>query len=112
MVPKSAYADAHDVMVDEDVLEIALTGQALLDVPLLNKGSAFAEEERRELGLLGLLPPPVTTIEAQLARVYENYLQQETYLGRYIYLAALQDRNETLFYRLLQEHITEMVPII
>ena len=112
MLPKFAYEYARDAMTGEDVLETALRGQALLDVPLLNKGSAFSEEERCELGLLGLLPPHVAAIEEQLARVYENYLQQETYLGRYIYLAALQDRNETLFYRLLLEHITEMVPII
>ena len=93
-------------------IETALTGERLLENPLLNKGSAFTEVERRELGLLGLLPPHVATMEQQLARTYENYSRKETDLERYIFLASLQDRNETLFYRLLQEHIREMSPII
>jgi malate dehydrogenase (oxaloacetate-decarboxylating) len=89
-----------------------LTGQFLLDNPLLNKGSAFSEDERRELGLLGLLPPHSSTVEEQLARTYENYQQKQTDIERYVFLTALQDRNEILFYRLLQGHITEMMPII
>src|SRR5437773_942311 len=93
-------------------LEISVTGQRLLDDPLLNKSSAFPEEERRELGLLGLLPHHASTIEEQLERVYANYQRKDSDIERYIFLAALQDRNETLFYRLLQEHITEMMPII
>ncbi len=96
----------------EPVIETALSGQLLLDHPLLNKGSAFPEDERRELGLLGLLPPHSSTIEEQLARTYGNYLRKESDLERYVFLTALQDRNEVLFYRLLQEHITEMMPII
>jgi malate dehydrogenase (oxaloacetate-decarboxylating) len=84
----------------------------LLDFPLFNKGSCFSEEERREFGLLGLLPTHVSTIEEQLTRAYENYRQKETEVERYIFLTSLQDRNETLFYRLLQDHITEMMPII
>lgn len=94
------------------VLEVALKGYALLDNPMLNKGSAFTEEERREFGLLGLLPPHVSSMDEQLARTYENYRRKETDIERYIFLAALQDRNETLFYRLLHEHITEMTPVI
>ena len=94
------------------VLEVELRGHALLDNPLLNKGSAFTEDERREFGLLGLLPPHPSTMEEQLARVYENYRRKETDVERYIFLVSLQDRNETLFYRLLQEHITEMMPIV
>ena len=89
-----------------------LTGQLLLDNPLLNKGSAFSENERRELGLLGLLPPHSSSIEEQLARTYENYRQKQTDIERYVFLTALQDRNEILFYRLLHDHITEMMPII
>ncbi len=96
----------------ETILETALTGELLLENPLLNKGSAFTADERRELGLLGLLPPHVATMEEQLARTYENYSRKETDLERYIFLASLQDRNETLFYRLLQQHIREMSPII
>jgi malate dehydrogenase (oxaloacetate-decarboxylating) len=91
---------------------VSITGQRLLDDPLLNKASAFPEAERRELGLLGLLPLHSSTIEEQLARVYENYQRKDSDIERYIFLTALQDRNETLFYRLLQEHVTEMMPII
>jgi malate dehydrogenase (oxaloacetate-decarboxylating) len=94
------------------VIETNLTGQLLLDNPLLNKGSAFPEDERCEFGLLGLLPPHCSTVEEQLARTYENYRRKESDLERYVFLTALQDRNETLFYRLLQEHLSEMMPII
>jgi malate dehydrogenase (oxaloacetate-decarboxylating) len=91
---------------------ISITGQRLLDDPLLNKSTAFPEAERRELGLMGLLPLHTSTIEEQLARVYENYQRKENDIERYIFLSALQDRNETLFYRLVHEHVTEMMPII
>lgn len=96
----------------EAPIETDLTGQLLLDNPLLNKGSAFPEEERHEFGLLGLLPLHCSTIDEQLARTYENYKRKENDLERYVFLMALQDRNETLFYRLVQEHISEMMPII
>jgi len=91
---------------------ISITGQRLLDDPLLNKSSAFPDEERRELGLTGLLPLHTSTIGEQLARVYENYQRKDSDIERYIFLTALQDRNETLFYRLLQDHVSEMMPII
>ena len=97
---------------EREALDVTLSGHQLLDEPLLNKGSAFSEEERRELGLLGLLPLHRSTIEEQLARVYENYRLKDNDVERYIFLTALQDRNEILFYRLLNEHITEMMPII
>jgi len=90
----------------------SITGARLLDDPLLNKSTAFSETERRELGLLGLLPLHTSTIEEQLTRVYENYRRKDNDIERYVFLTALQDRNETLFYRLLQEHVTEMMPII
>lgn len=96
----------------QTAIATTLSGQTLLDNPLLNKGSAFPEDERREFGLSGLLPPHTSTIEEQLARAYENYRRKETNLERYVFLTALQDRNETLFYRLLQAHITEMMPVI
>lgn len=101
------------VGTDEPItLDVSLCGQELLENPMLNKGSAFSEAERLEFGLLGLLPFHPSTIEEQLARTYENYRRKETDLERYIFLVSLQDRNETLFYRLVQEHITEMMPII
>jgi malate dehydrogenase (oxaloacetate-decarboxylating) len=96
----------------EEILYTPLTGQLLLTSPLLNKGTAFTEEERLELGLWGLVPPHHSTMAQQLARTYENYCRKETDLERYIHLISLQDRNETLFYRLLQEHISEMMPIV
>src|SRR5215831_13033345 len=100
------------VDAQEQIIEVSLTGQALLENPLLNKGSAFSEEERREFGLMGLVPPHISTTNEQLARTYGSYSQKNSDIERYIYLVSLQDRNETLFYRLLQEHITEMMPII
>jgi len=96
----------------EDVVEVALTGQMLLEHPLLNKGSSFPEDERRAFHLLGLLPPHVAPLEVQLQRTYENYLRKDDDLERYIFLASLQDRNEVLFYRLLSDHIRQMSPIV
>jgi malic enzyme len=78
----------------------------------LNKGSAFTEAERLEFDLLGLLPPHVATLDEQLVRTYESYRQKSSDLEKYIYLAALHDRNETLFYALVQAHVSEMLPII
>jgi len=96
----------------EDVLEVSLTGQMLLEHPLLNKGSSFPEDERRAFHLLGLLPHHLAPLDEQLQRTYENYGRKDDDLERYIFLASLQDRNEVLFYRLLFEHIREMSPIV
>jgi malate dehydrogenase (oxaloacetate-decarboxylating) len=103
---------ATDLQKGKDVLETALTGQELLETPLLNKGSVFPEDERRAFHLLGLLPYHVAQEEEQLARTYENYCREESDLGRYMYLASLHDRNEVLFYRLVLDHIREMSPIV
>jgi malate dehydrogenase (oxaloacetate-decarboxylating) len=84
----------------------------LLDTPLLNKGTAFTDEERTEFGLHGLLPPHVETLREQVVRAYEAYARKDDDLERHIYLRALQDNNEVLFYRLLLEHIEEMTPIV
>jgi malate dehydrogenase (oxaloacetate-decarboxylating) len=96
----------------EEVIETALSGQLLLDYAPLNKGSAFSDQERREFDLLGLLPPHVSSVEDQLLRNYENYRKNSTDLERYVFLTSLQDRNETLFFMLLERHITEMLPVI
>jgi len=88
------------------------TGIHLLQDPLLNKGTAFTEEERDRLKLRGLLPPHVSTQEQQLARVLDNFRRKPSDLEKYINLRALHDRNETLFYRLLIEHPDEMTPIV
>ncbi len=87
-------------------------GEQLLHDPVLNKGTAFTESERDALGLRGLLPPRVQTQDAQLTRVLENLQEKSTDLERYIYLTSLQDRNETLFYRLLIDHLEEMMPLV
>lgn len=105
-------AEDHDEHIDRDILEVSLTGQTLLENPLLNKGSTFPENERRELHLLGLLPPHIAPLEVQLARTYANYRRKDDDLERYIFLASLQDRNEILFYLLLSKHIQELSPII
>jgi malate dehydrogenase (oxaloacetate-decarboxylating)(NADP+) len=87
-------------------------GEELLHDPLLNKGTAFTAAERAALGLRGLLPPHVHTLEEQQARVMDNYRNKQTDLERYIHLVSLQDRNETLFYKVVGDHIEEMMPII
>lgn len=101
-----------DEKTKETIVEMPFTGHELLDCPMFNKSSAFPREERRELGLMGLLPPHISTVKEQMDRTYENYKLKDTDLGRYVFLTGLQDRNETLFYRLVWEHITEMMPII
>lgn len=87
-------------------------GVAVLEDPFLNRGSAFTLDEREQLGLRGLLPSAVSTMELQLARVRGNYDNKGTDLERFIHLAALHDRNETLFHRFLLEHIEELLPIV
>jgi malate dehydrogenase (oxaloacetate-decarboxylating) len=89
-----------------------LTGARLLSVPLWNKGTAFTAEERSRLGLHGLLPPYVETLEEQVERAYKSYLVYEKEMNRHIYLRQVQDNNEVLFYRLLLDHIEEMTPIV
>ena len=96
----------------ENTLTVNLSGSALLADPLMNKGTAFSESERAAFHLDGLIPPAVCTIAQQLERVYENYRAKQTPLERYIHLASLQDRNETLFFRLVHEHLDEMMPVL
>ncbi len=88
------------------------TGAVLLLDPRLNKGTAFTEAERDALKIRGLLPPYVHTIDEQQARVLENYKLKPNALEKYIFMIALQDRNETLFYRTVIDNIYEMMPII
>ncbi|MBN2055803.1 NAD-dependent malic enzyme [bacterium] len=88
------------------------SGVDILHNPILNKGTAFTEAEREALGLKGLLPPRVATLEEQGKRVLENYERKPTDLERYIHLISLQDRNETLFYRVLLDNIDKMMPIV
>ena len=87
-------------------------GAQLLNDPLLNKGTGFTEQERDALGLRGLLPPRVFTIEEQVQRSLGSLRRKPDAIEKYIFLTALQNRNETLFYRLVVDHIEEMVPLI
>ena len=89
-----------------------LTRFRYLHDPWLYKGTAFSEAERDALGIRGLLPPGVNTLQEQVLRVMGNYRRKTSDLEKYIFLAALQDRNLTLFYRVLTEHLAEMMPII
>jgi malic enzyme len=106
------WSTAHDRITGEEYIEVDSRGESVLRNPFTNKGTAFTAAERDELGLHGLVPPAVSTIDQQLARVYENYRVKQTPLERYIHLASLQDRNETLFFRLVHDHIGEMMPIV
>ncbi len=87
-------------------------GFQLLQNPVFNKGTAFTEAERNALGLRGLLPPHVQTQEEQVARVLGNLRRKDSDLERYIFLIGLLDRNETLFYKTLSDHLEEMMPLV
>lgn len=97
---------------DIDHIETPLAGQDLLGMAKLNKGCAFTKEERDLFDLTGLLPYQVETLEQQAARMYVQYQEHHTILGKNIYLNVLHDYNETLFYKLVSEHLEEMLPII
>lgn len=88
------------------------TGADLLHTPLLNKGTAFTREERLRMGILGLLPPAVSTPEQQAARVLKNVRSRATMLERYIDMLSLLDRNETLFYKVVMDNVEELMPVI
>lgn len=96
----------------ENVWETQVRGRAVLADPRINKGTAFTTQERDELGLVGLLPPRVLTIDQQAGRAYRQYLDQPTDLAKNVFLTALHDRNEVLFFRLLGDHLPEMLPIV
>ncbi|WP_345889313.1 NAD-dependent malic enzyme [Shewanella algae] len=93
-------------------LYLPFAGPAILEAPLINKGSAFTEEERIFFNLEGLVPYVIETIEEQASRAYDQFKNFSNDLDKHIYLRNIQDTNETLFYRLVQNHITEMMPII
>jgi malate dehydrogenase (oxaloacetate-decarboxylating) len=92
--------------------ETKVRGLAVLNSPVLNKGTAFTAGERKSLGLVGLLPPDISTLETQVKRAYIQYELLPDVLSKNIFLTALHDRNEVLFYRLFSEHLREMIPIV
>ena len=96
----------------EEVYRVRARGTQLMRQPLLFRGTAFTAEQRRALGLTGLLPYGESTIESQVRRTYAQYQRQSDHLQKNVYLTSLRDRNEVLFYRLLSEHLEEMLPII
>lgn len=91
---------------------VPLRGHEILNDPLLNRGTAFKVRERRQLGLLGLLPPEVEPLEEQVERAYQAFSSKTTPIEQHIFMRALQDTNEVLFYRLIIEHLHEMMPVI
>ena len=93
-------------------IDVDRRGRALLENPVLNKGTAFSEAERTAFRLRGLLPPHIDSLEDQVARSYSEYKHKTEDLERHIFLRQLQDENETLFYRLLFENIEEMTPVV
>ncbi|GAA1908395.1 NAD-dependent malic enzyme [Streptantibioticus ferralitis] len=92
--------------------ETTARGRAVLANSRLNKGTAFTEEERQSLGLIGLIPPRVLTLEQQMSRAYSQFLAQPSDLAKNVNLTSLHDRNEVLFYRLMCEHLDETLPIV
>ena len=96
----------------DKIVSIRERGSQILGNPLLNKGTAFTTAERDALGLNGLLPSHVSSIDEQIKRSYINFQSKQTPLGKYSYLTALLNRNELLFYQLVSRHIPEMLPVI
>lgn len=111
MAPVSRY---FDIVREggEDKLRVRLEGAALLRMALTNKGTAFSLEERIALGIDGLLPPHMSTLDQQLERTYGSFKKEQTALGKYMNLRSVQERNEILFYALVERHISEMLPIL
>jgi malic enzyme len=110
--PGLKYHIERDSKTDKEFIRVPFKGTPLLHNPFYNKGSTFDLEERLNLGLQGLLPPTVSTPDVQEKRAYENYRSHNTPLERYVYLMALHERDQVLFYRLLVHNLEEMLPIV
>ncbi|OBT87425.1 hypothetical protein VE02_04689 [Pseudogymnoascus sp. 03VT05] len=103
---------SHLPLTTSGAQDCAVNGSALLNTPYFNKGSAFPSEERVEFNLTGLLPHNVQTLEQQVQRAYEQYSELQNDLAKNTFMTSMRDQNEVLFYRLIQDHIKEMYPII
>ncbi len=101
-----------DPFTGEEYIEVPFKGRRLVEHPMYNKGTAFSEEEREVFELTGLFPERVSNLDIQTMRSYGHFKDKTTNLEKYIYLISLQDRIETLFYRLLVDHLEEMLPIV
>ncbi len=106
------YELHQDPMTGEEWIETDLKGKALLVTYLLNKGTAFTSAERYALGLLGKLPSKIETLDEQIVRAYHQYKKYKSDLQKHIYLNNLHDKNEVLFYKLVSDHLVEMIPIL
>lgn len=112
MVSLNPYHWSVNTMAKKRPIYIPFAGPALLEAPLLNKGSAFSERERQQFNLEGLLPYNIETIEEQEARVYHQLRSFESPIDKHIYLRNIQDTNETAYFRLVTDHLTEIMPLI
>ena len=112
MARLSRYFETFHDADGTEKMRVFASGHALLRLAPTNKGTAFPEEERVALGLDGLLPPHVSSLEEQVARVRAAYLSEPTAIAKYQHLRALQERNELLFFAVLERHLAEMLPII
>ena len=106
------YILQRDPFTGEEYVEVPFKGRRLVEHPIYNKGTAFSQEEREAFELFGLFPETVSTLEIQTRRSYGHFQSKSADLDKYIYLLALQDRMETLFFRLLLDHLEEMLPIV
>jgi malate dehydrogenase (oxaloacetate-decarboxylating) len=106
------YSRRTDPFTGEEYIEVPFKGLFLTDHPMYNKGTAFSQHERQEFNLEGLFPKAISDIELQKKKTYESFCAKPNDLEKYIYMLALQDRNETLHYALVLNHLTEMLPII
>jgi len=106
------FAFRNDPLTGESYYEVFARGKSVLNDPHLNKCSCFTLEERRSLGLEGLVRPAITTLESEVQRAYETFRSIPDDLDKYIYLVSLQDQSEVIFFRLLVDHLKEMVPIV
>ncbi len=106
------YSKRIDPFTGEEYLEVPYKGIFLTESPVYNKETAFPENERNALNLTGLLPDAVSTLETQKERNYEEFSRQQNEIEKYIYLTSLQDRNETAYYSTLEDHLSEMLPIV
>jgi len=106
------YSRQKDPVTGEEYVNVPFKGTFLIEHPMYNKGTAFTQDERDAFDLCGLLPDKVSTIDIQTKRTYESFVHKPDDLEKYIYMISLQDRNETLFYRLILDHLEEMLPIV
>jgi malate dehydrogenase (oxaloacetate-decarboxylating) len=106
------YLKKTDPFTGEEYISVPFKGSVLAEHPMYNKGTAFTEEERITFDLEGLFPETVSNLELQKQKTYESFLSKSDDLEKYIYMLSLQDRNETLHYALILDHLTEMLPIV